>query len=201
MEPERRKSHKKLLIFLLITVFALFFLAWSQASFNLSFIHPSSAQETILLIALSALIFFAFVIFALILGRILLKLYVERRQGQLGSRFRTKMVFAFLGLSLVPVCFLFAFSYGLLNRSIDKWFYIPFDIVRYDATAIVKEFQVLAEGHAVDRTEHLTEDANLRAALERNDSSAISRILAEQVTALNLAAALCFDSKGRILAR
>jgi two-component system nitrogen regulation sensor histidine kinase NtrY len=201
MEPSPHKSRKAFLVFLLVLVPALLFLGWSQASFDLSFIHPTNAQETILLLFLSALIFLAFVIFALILGRILLKLYVERRQGQLGSRFRTKMVFAFLGLSLVPVCFLFAFSYGLLNRTIDKWFYIPFDIVRGDATTIVKEFQVLAEAHAVDRTEHLTMDADLRSAMERGDSKTIEKILSEQVAALNITAAVCFDRNGRILAR
>ncbi|MGE5326090.1 MAG: hypothetical protein ACM3NO_03555, partial [Deltaproteobacteria bacterium] len=108
------------LIFLLVFVPTLLFLGWSQASLNLAFLQPSSAGETILLLALSALIFVAFVIFALILIRILLKLYVERRQRRLGSRFKTKMVVAFLALSLVPVCFLFVFAYGLLNRTMDK---------------------------------------------------------------------------------
>ncbi len=201
MGQDPRHSRKILLIVLLILVPALFFLAWSQASFNLSFIHPSSAQETIFLLFLSALIFLAFVIFTLILGRILLKLYVERRQGQLGSRFRTKMVVAFLGLSLVPVCFLFAFSYGLLNRSIDKWFYIPFDIVRGDATAIVNELQQLAEHRAVDRTGHLTADDDLRKAMARGDSRAVEKILTQQVSVLDLRSAMCFDQHGRFLAR
>ena len=113
------------LIFLLVLVTALFFLGWSQASLNLSFLRPSNPEETLLLVALSAVIFLAFVIFALILLRILLKLYVERRQQRLGARFKTTMVVAFLGLSLVPVCFLFAFAYGLLNRTIDRWLGFP----------------------------------------------------------------------------
>src|SRR5690348_8635391 len=117
------------LIFLLIVVPFLLFIGWSQASLNLSFIRPKSAPQTILLAVVSAIIFLAFLIFALILLRILLKLYVERRSHKLGSRFKTKMVVAFLALTLVPACFLFAFSYGLLNRSIDKWFGIPFDVV------------------------------------------------------------------------
>ncbi|HEV2352596.1 MAG TPA: ATP-binding protein [Terriglobia bacterium] len=199
MEHDRRKTRRKFLIFLLILVPALLFLAWSQASFNLSFIHPSSAQETILLLVLSAFIFLAFVIFALILGRILLKLYVERRQGQLGSRFRTKMVVAFLSLSLVPVFFLFIFSYGLLNRSIDKWFGIPFDTVRGDATEIVKELQLFAARRALHETSHMTADDNLRSAILRNDQPAMERILAQNTQSLNLKSALCFDRQGHFL--
>lgn len=99
MDEKPQPRRKTFLIFLLILVPVLFFLGWSQASLNLSFIRPASAQQTILLLVLSTVIFIAFVIFALILTRILLKLYVERRQEKLGARFKTKMVAAFLGLS------------------------------------------------------------------------------------------------------
>src|SRR5579863_5940748 len=201
MEQEPQRSSKTFLIVLLILVPTLLFMAWSQASLNLNFIHPSSAPETISLLVLSAIIFLAFVIFALILGRILLKLYVERRQAQLGSRFKTKMVVAFLTLSLLPVCFLFAFSYGLLNRSIDKWFFIPFDIVRGDSTEIVNEVQHLAERRALDRTGHLIADSGLRAAMAKSDTAVIQRLLTQQVSNLELKSAMCFDSHGRFLAQ
>lgn len=104
---------KVTLILLLVLVPILFLLGWSQASLNLSFIRPSNPRETVLLLALSAIIFLAFVIFGLILLRILLKLYVERRQHQLGTRFKTKMLGAFLhfpwyrpafSLSLLTAC-------------------------------------------------------------------------------------------------
>src|ERR1051326_3715895 len=87
------------LIFLLIVVPVLLFIGWSQASLNLSFIHPRSAPQTILLVVVSAIIFLAFLIFTLILVRNLLKLYVERRSHKLGSRFKTNMVVAFLALT------------------------------------------------------------------------------------------------------
>ena len=101
---------------------------------------------------LSTVIFLAFVIFALILLRILLKLYVERQQQQLGSRFKTKMVVAFLGLSLVPVIFLFIFAYGLLNRTIDKWFSVPLDLIRQDSEELVRELEV----QAAQRADHIS---------------------------------------------
>src|SRR5712692_11940854 len=155
MESNPHRPRKAVLIILLGVVVALFFLAWSQASLNLNFIRPQSAAETIALLAISALIFLAFVIFALILLRILLKLYVERRQAQLGSRFKTKMVAAFLGLSLVPVCFLFAFAYGLLNRSIDKWFGAPFNVVRKDTTEIIRQLESEEGQNALHAAGHL----------------------------------------------
>ncbi len=227
-EPARSKR-RALLVFLMVIVPALLLLAWSQASFNLYFIRPSSAQQTILLLALSAINFLAFVIFAVILGRILLKLYAERRQGRLGSRFKTKMVAAFLGLSLVPVCFLFAFAYGLLNRSVDKWFGIPFDIVRKDSAEIVRALLLQENQRALDAARRLSSQEELRRAVLRDDRREIERLLARQVEELDaasteifrsgsgtgaastqrslgaggekLATAICFDSKGQTLAR
>ncbi len=181
-------------------VVALFFLGWSQASLNLSFIRPASAAQTIILLAVSAFIFLAFVIFALILARILLKLYVERRQAQLGSRFKTKMVVAFLGLSLVPVCFLFAFAYGLLNRSIDKWFRIPFDVVRRDAGEIVDQLESEAQQRTLHSASHVAENKELGRALTRQDGAALENLLARQVADLGLVSITCIDPKGRLLA-
>src|SRR5438093_8078569 len=184
MQANPHRPRKAVLIFLLGVVVALFFLAWSQASFNLSFIRPQSAGETIALLAISTLIFLAFVIFALILLRILLKLYVERRQAQLGSRFKTKMVAAFLGLSLVPVCFLFAFAYGLLNRSIDKWFGAPFEVMRKDASEIVHQLELEEERHALRDAGQLASNAELVEDIAREDAPRLYPLIARQTTDL-----------------
>lgn len=201
MDEKSQKTHRAFLIFLLILVPILFLLGWSQASLNLSFIHPRNATETFLLVAFSALVFIAFVIFALILMRILLKLYVERKQNQLGSRFKTKMVVAFLGLSLVPVCFLFLFAYGLINRSIDKWFGIPFDTVRRDASAITEQLSLQSQQAARNSSERLAVLMRLQTRLAEKDSPALEKTLRHQLSDLRLEAALCFDPSGRLVAR
>ncbi|MBZ5562766.1 MAG: HAMP domain-containing protein [Acidobacteriia bacterium] len=198
---ERDKSRRKaILVVLLVLVPVLFFLGWSQASLNLSFIRPSNAQQTILLMAVSTVIFLAFVIFALILARILLKVYVERRQQQLGARFKTKMVVAFLVLSLVPVCFLFIFAYGLINRSIDKWFGIPFDIVRQDASEIFRQVELQAEQHTLHDTFHLASDERLEREIARRDFAALAQVLAQHAQMLNLQSAAFLDAHGHVLA-
>ncbi len=188
------------LVFLLIVVPILLFIGWSQASLNLSFIHPRSASQTLLLLVVSTLIFLAFVIFALILARNLLKLYFERRSHKLGSRFRTKMVVAFLALTLVPVCFLFAFSYGLLNRSIDKWFGIPFDVVRSDATEVVHQLAIQAENRSRHLALHLTTSPQLAAAAAIGDRAALKQVLQREVADLSSESAMFFGPRGTLLA-
>ncbi len=201
MDEKSHKGHRSFLIFLLILVPVLFLIGWSQASLNLSFIRPRNATETFLLAAVSAFVFVLFVVFALILTRILLKLYAERRQNQLGYRFKTKMIVAFLGLSLVPVCFLFLFSYGLINRSIDKWFGIPFDSVRRDATAITQQLSLQSQQAALNNARRLATLDRLQSRLADRDTAALNRLLSRASAGMQLESVFCLDRAGRLVAR
>src|SRR5207302_5790429 len=69
----------------------------------------------------SSLNFAAFVVFSFILVRNLLRLRRERRARQPGSKIQTRLLAYFIGLSLLPITAMAAFSYLFLNRSIEKW--------------------------------------------------------------------------------
>ncbi|MFZ0963718.1 MAG: ATP-binding protein [Terriglobia bacterium] len=202
MNPDPARRRKIALIVLLILVPILFFLGWSQASLNLAFIRPISSEETILLLVLSTVIFLAFVIFALILLRILLKLYFERQQQLLGSRFKTKMVVAFLSVSLVPVIFLFIFAYGLLNRTIDKWFSVPLDLIRQDSEELVRQLELQASQRADHISSYLAQNQEIIQAMENHRAPLVARLVAQEVAAdPGTVAAMCFDSSGHLLAQ
>jgi len=119
-----------------VTAFLLLAILVLQGSFNLKFISPDSNQQLLFFAGLSALIFLLFVALTVVLGRNLLKLYAERQQGVAGSKFRTRLVVVHLLLSFLPVIVMFWFSYGLMNRSIDKWFSQPVEEVRTDTSAM-----------------------------------------------------------------
>jgi two-component system, NtrC family, nitrogen regulation sensor histidine kinase NtrY len=85
----------------------------------------SSAQSLMnhltffLLINLNVLLL---VVFVFLVGRNLVKLVLERRQRILGSHLRTRLVLAFVGLSLCPAVLLFIASTNFMDNSIEKWF-------------------------------------------------------------------------------
>jgi two-component system nitrogen regulation sensor histidine kinase NtrY len=54
--------------------------------------------------------------------RNLVKLIYERRRGILGSKLRTRLVAAFVSLSLIPTILLFLVAINFLSYSIDNWF-------------------------------------------------------------------------------
>jgi len=60
--------------------------------------------------------------FLFLIFRNLLKLFLERRRGIPGARLRSKLVGAFIALSLIPTLLLFLVSAGFISKSIDSWF-------------------------------------------------------------------------------
>lgn len=134
-EPRQRRTPA--IILLAIGIFVLFVVTLWQTSFNVDFLRPDNNEQILVFAALSALVVLLLIILVFVLFRTLLKLYLERRGGVLGSKFRTRMVWGALMLSFAPVIFLFLFAYGLMNRSIDKWFSTPVEEVRQDTAEMV----------------------------------------------------------------
>ena len=54
--------------------------------------------------------------------RNLVKLIFERKRKVLGAKLRTKLVVAFVSLSLVPTILLFFVAVGFITNSVEHWF-------------------------------------------------------------------------------
>ncbi len=134
--PSKTSNRKPYIIVLAVAVLFLFAALVSQTAFNETILRPGSNQQAIVFYALSLLISLLFIALTFVLARNLLKLLAERRLGVLGSKFRTRMVVGALLLSFVPVMVMYWFAYGLMNRSIDKWFSTPVEEVRADTDAM-----------------------------------------------------------------
>lgn len=148
--PEKKRSSTPAIVVLSVCIFFLFTVILAQATFKLTFLQPDTSEETIIFASVSALIFLLFVALTFVLIRTLLRLYAERKTGVLGSRFRSQMVLGALLLSLGPVIFLFLFSYGLINRSIEKWFSRPAEDVEYRTNVIASLLTQYAQTNAQD---------------------------------------------------
>ena len=57
-----------------------------------------------------------------VLGRNLVKLFVERRRQKLGSRFSTRVVVTYIGMAMIPTVALFIAASSLIRSSVETWF-------------------------------------------------------------------------------
>jgi two-component system nitrogen regulation sensor histidine kinase NtrY len=92
----------------------------------------------ILLGALQFIVLLLALILFFVLGRYLVKLFLERKRHIVGSHFKTRLVIFFTALSFVPTLLLFIFSSRLINNSIEQWF-------RLDISRLVKDTRAVAD--------------------------------------------------------
>src|SRR5215472_15528545 len=167
-------QRRALVIPLAAGIVLLFGLVFSQQAFNLH-LSPDSAEQTLVLVALSAIVFLLLVTLTFVLLRNLLKLYAERRLGVLGSRFRTRMVLGALALSFAPALVMFLFAYGLMNRSIDKWFSGPVAQLQQDTGHMVTLLSEYAGDNARQEAVEIAQSARTVNSFETAKYSGVVR--------------------------
>lgn len=72
--------------------------------------------------------------------RNIVKLFFERRRGILGSKLRSKLVVAFVGLSLIPTLLLFWVSIGFISNTIENWFSFKVENSLEEAFAVAEVY-------------------------------------------------------------
>ena len=172
--PPEVSKRRKAIYLLAASVTLLLAMIVSQTSFDLNFLNPDSNQQIAVFAGLSALIFLLFVALTFVLARNLIKLFAERRLGVLGSKFRTRIVVAGLLLSFLPVIFMFWFAYGLMNRSIDKWFSRPVEEVREDTNAMAALLSEYAAQNARAEATSIASSSETQYAFEGHSFSAVA---------------------------
>lgn len=109
-----------------------------QVSFTFGEYGPANIQQTWTYWAVSTLVFLLTVTLGFMLVRTAVKLWIERQSNREGSRIKTKLVAGAVALCVVPVMFLVAFSYAILNRNLEKWFSLPAEGVRFNLIETAK---------------------------------------------------------------
>lgn len=136
--PSNTNRRKLLAIVLGVCLLLLLTALIALNAFNreVGFLNPATTEQTFVYTGLSAVAFLLFVAILVLLVRNVLKLYADQRNRLLGSRLRTRMLTGAVLVSLVPIAFMFFFSYGLMNRAVDRWFSQPVTEMRDDSNRI-----------------------------------------------------------------
>ncbi len=107
MEKEKKKGPRFIAAFIILLVIV--FLAIEIYIRESQEISPTSVMD-VLLSSMQVIVLLLFLILLFVLGRNLVKLYLERKQKIVGSHFKTKLVLFFIALSFIPTLLLFFFA-------------------------------------------------------------------------------------------
>ncbi len=143
---------------------------------------PEELTNRLLLFVLWYLDLSLIVILSFILLRNLLRLAVERKTGVLGSRFRTKLVLTYVGLTFVPVILIFLIATNFLQGSIDRWFSAPVETILRGGAEVTVELRELVEENLERQAEVAAEE--LRRNRGRTDLVRLQRLLGVDLLAV-----------------
>jgi len=115
---KRRRRERYVIAFLCLMISFLIYL--SLRVFHLG--HALPFSSSIIAFALININVILLLLLLFLTVRNLVKLLFERKKGIMGARLRTKLVVAFVTLSLLPTIILFFVSAQFISSSIDYWF-------------------------------------------------------------------------------
>ena len=144
-------------------------------AFNTSFLSPATTQQIFVFTGLSIVTFLLFVAVLILLARNVLKLYADQKSRVMGSRLRTRMLIGAVLVSLLPIAFMSFFSYGLMNRAVDRWFSQPVTQMHEDSNSLAMELSHYTTANA------RAEAASIAASLPQQTVSSVRSSLANSL--------------------
>lgn len=125
-------------------------------------------------------------------ARSLWKLYVERRQGVLGARFRTKLVAAFVSLSFIPTILVFVIGSGMFTRSIERLFTLKIENSLRASVSLVQSYYEHMEAQTLNFGRQISRQIADERLIQRFTPPALKEYLARKASEYGLGAVELF---------
>ncbi len=155
--------------------------------------------SNIIVFALFNLNLIVLLLLLVLLFRNLVKLWFERRQKLIGSRFKTKLVLAFLLLSLAPALLIFLIASNFINKSIEGWFKPQVERPLEQALAVAQTYYQSLQTTALRHAQQLARVIERDRLLDESRRETLAAWLVEQQEQLGLSALTVFGPTGQEL--
>jgi two-component system nitrogen regulation sensor histidine kinase NtrY len=120
-DMKRRKREAALIIIIIAVVALLTFVENRIINFGADF----PVSNTILMFILININLLLLILLIFLVFRNLVKLLYARKRRVMGAKLRTRLVVAFIALTLLPTIVLFFFSINFITSSLEFWFNVP----------------------------------------------------------------------------
>ena len=119
-------------------------------------LSPDFLTEVVLY-ALSATNAMMLLALVFVLARNIVKLLVERRRAIPFVRFRAKLVFVLLGMTLIPAVLVLLVGSNVVIRAVDQWFNEPVDEILSSANQIAGDYYRERQQLVADQTSRIAD--------------------------------------------
>ncbi len=157
---------------------------------------PTPIASNILIFALVNVNLVLLLVLVVMVFRSLFKVYLERRDNLLGSKFRVKLVVAFVSLSLLPALLLFVVASNLLTNSVDSWFNIKVEESLQDSLEVAQLFDRTAKETILAQARHIASRIDPGVLNSQEGLELARSLIGEKLAEYNLGAVQVIDGSG-----
>ena len=156
--------------------------------------------NNLIVFALLNLNIIVFLLLLVLLFRNLVKLYFERRQKLLGSKFKAKLVLALLALALVPSIVIFLIASNFINTSIEGWFKVQVERPLDQALDVAQTYYQTLQDTALRHSQAISRTITREQLLTEDRRERLVSYLEEQKEQFGLSVISIFSARGSELA-
>ncbi len=193
-KDEKVRRKREVIIIILVIIVVLFltsFLIFIKGDQGFTHLLPQSWM-VLVLVNLNAILLLLLIFLVV---RNIVKLFFERRRGVLGSKLRTKLVIAFVGLSLIPTLLLFWVSIGFITNTIENWFSFKVESSLEEALKVSMVYYKNSESNALHYARQISSKITDKKLLNEENLDTLREFVNEKQVEYNLGVVEVFSSQ------
>ncbi len=196
---EQRRRQRWEGVIIAVAALGVFLFAFFQARLpQLSDSHNLASNVIFVLLINLNIIFLVLLVF--LVGRNLIKLFYERRRKLLGSHLRSRLVLAFVIISLFPALLLFLVGVGFMTKSIENWFAAQVEDSLEKSLVVVNAFYDHLADEALLHSRHLAAAIAADGLTEHRRKRALQELLEDMRRTQNIGRVEVFAQPRELLA-
>ncbi len=193
-----RKRRKREVIIIAVIIVLVAIMTYAQNKL----IHFGSnfpISDTILMFTMMNINLLLLILLIFLVFRNLVKLLYDRKRKVMGSKLRTRLVIAFISLSLIPASVLFFFSIAFITSSIDFWFNVPVEQALENSLHVGRQIYGLTENSNAFYLEKIAHQITFRKLMDPLKHKELVQYLENTKRLFNIDGIELYDSHARRL--
>ena len=189
-EERRRRKREGIIIVAAIAIVALLTFVESRV------VHFGTAlpiSNTILMFILININLLLLILLIFLVLRNLVKLLYDRKRKVMGAKLRTRLVIAFIALTLLPSTVLFFFSINFITNSLEFWFNAPVEQALENSIRVGRSLYNRSEANNLFFLERAAYQINTKKMLAEKKRKALNNYVQVVQRAFNLDAIEVYD--------
>jgi len=186
----------------IIAISLLFIIALTWAEIHLAKLRAAvQVGNKIIIFGLINIIILLIILLVYLVFRNIAKLLLERRQNVVGAKLRTKLVLAFVGLSLVPTMLLFFVSAGFIDNSINNWFNKQVETSHEESMEVAQTFYKNSAANALYYGRQISSFIKEQKLINEQNLPRLKELIRQKQTEYNLGVVEIYSSQREELVR